>query len=352
MIVFILLILSCCLLSVLNVLFGTVNKGTGVTNNSAYVIIVSILLIAIAGLRDPSVGIDTLTYLNHFYEINSYELSEVLYGIDREQGYILFVHFIGQVFGEFQVFLFSVAIIYIFVVSYYIYNFSRIPVLSYVLFIGFGFYTFGMSAIRQTIAISLIMIAYRYAMQKRLLMFLLFEGVASMFHITALIFLPSFWFNRLEFNKKSLAWVIVIAVIVAMTKEDIISILNSFATIAYTESETGGKLMYIFMLFNILLGILYRKRFIAKNTNNKFFLYMMIAAAIIMPLTQFHPAMMRLYYYYFIFLIIYIPNLLNAIDNHTIRYFGIIGYMAISIFYFFADIIYTSELEKYSFFWK
>lgn len=301
-------------------------------------------------LRNISVGIDTIGYYNSFNNIKLVSLSQAL-DVEIEHGYILIQYLIGRVFGEFQFLLVTVALLFITVVSYLVYKHSNNPMLSYTFFIIYGFYTFAMSGTRQTMAIALIMIAFHFVINKNLIKFLFFLLLATTFHITAIIFLPAYWFSKFKFNKKTILTFILLAVIIILQKNIIIDFLVSNARIEYTLQETGGEKLYFFIVFTVLLGIVYRKKLEEKSKNNKYFFYMMMASMLILPITQFHPVLFRLLNYYFIFMIIYIPNLLYAIDNKVLRVTGIFGYV-ITGFIFFRQTITVSRLEDYLFFWQ
>jgi hypothetical protein len=224
--------------------------------------------------------------------------------------------------------------------------------MSYILFIGFGFYTFGMSAIRQTIAMAIVIIAFEYMKEKKLKNFLISTILASTFHVTALIFLPCYWFVKFKLNKKILLLFIVVAIVLFGLQDKIRGILNIYARLEYGVEITGGFGMYFFIVFSVILGIVYRIPFIKENDYNKYFFFMMVASTIILPITQFNPAVMRLYFYNFIFMIIYIPNILSVIHNRIIQLIGISAYTLTSIIWFFYEIIRVSELENYRFFWQ
>lgn len=326
-------------------------NGKSLELENIYIFFISSLLIAVLGLRDLSVGIDTTNYYNIFNNIKLMNFSQAI-DVEVEHGYRLFQFFVGRVFGDFQFLLIIVALLFVGVVSYYITKYSQNPLLSYVFFIVFGFYSFAMSTTRQAIAIAIVMLAFRYVIQKNKYKYLLFIFIASLFHVTALIFLPSYWFNKLKFNKKNILLSICIALIVIGFKEEMIILLNNYAKNEYNQMETGGKNLYLFMIVSISIGVVYRKALIAQCPNNKYFFYMMLAATVIMPVTQFHPAIMRLYYYFFIFMIIYVPNLLEAIDNKAIKYIGTICYVTVGIIIFFSESIYNMRLENYMFFWQ
>lgn len=321
------------------------------TNNRSYIYIVSFALISLLGLRGVSVGIDTVTYNNIYNSTKYLSLSQTL-DQNIEYGYSFFEYVVNVFFGDFQFLLIIVAFLFIGVVSYHIYKYSKNPMLSYALFIVYGFYSFAMSATRQTIAIALVMIAYEYMKKKKLLKFIICVFLASSFHISALIFLPVYWFNKFELNKKAIFILFLLGLLLLGFKDEFQTLLNSYARIEYSAIETGGNGMYIFMLISVLLGIIYRKPFAARNENNKYLLYMMVSALLIMPITQFHPAVMRLYFYFFIFLIIYIPNILSSINDRLIRNVGVGLYFITGVIWFFTSIIHIEKLESYMFFWQ
>lgn len=321
-------------------------------NNWIYIYIVSFMLIAVAGLRDVSVGIDTFQYENTYDKIKLLSFSELFEADQVEHGYMLLQYTIEQLFGDFQFLLIFVAILYVGTVSRLIYKYSCSPLMSYILFIGFGFYTFGMSTIRQTIAMAIILIAFEYMKEKNLKKFLISTILASTFHVTALIFLPCYWFVKFKLNKKILLLIIVVAIVLCGLQDKIRGILNIYARLEYSTVQTGGFGMYFFIVFTVILGIVYRIPFIKENDYNKYFFFMMIASAIILPVTQFNPVVMRLYFYNFIFMIIYIPNILSVIHNRIIRFIGISAYNLTAIIWFFYEVIRASELENYRFFWQ
>lgn len=328
-----------------------VHGETIIFNNKKYIFIVSSILIVLLGLRGLSVGIDTINYNNIFNNIKLLSLPQ-LFELKEEYGYSLLQFLVSKVFGNFQYLLIIVAAFYIGVVSYHIYKYSENPLLSYLLFVVYGFYSFAMSATRQTIAITLVMVAYEFIKEKKLFKFLVVVLLASSFHITALIFLPSYWFNKFNLNRKTILLFVLIGLIVIAIKGELRMLINNFARIEYAAIETGGDRMYIFMLISTCIGIVFRKPFMAKHDNNKYLFYMMLASTIIMPVTQFHPAIMRLYYYYFIFMIIFIPNILRAIKDKGIRVIGTLSYFIIGAILFFSSVIYINQLENYQFFWQ
>lgn len=332
--------------------YSTINGLVVKRNNKSYILIVSLLLILLLGLRDLTVGIDTINYYAIFTRIQNIEFSQLFNGVSYEYGYRLLQYVIGIIFKEYQLLLIVVAIIYIAAVSCHIYKYSEKPMISYILFILYGFYTFAFSTTRQTLAIAFILIAYEFMTRKKLFKFLIFVLIAASFHITALIFIPSYWIIKFKLNKYTLTFITLITALMFYFRTGIVLFLNSIARNEYTFTETGGNLLFLFMVISVIIGFIYRKQFLSARENNKLLFYMMCMSVIIMPITKFHPAMMRLMYYFFIFMIIYIPNLIVVIRDPIIRFIGYAGYIFIGFFYFYMNVIPSARLEDYLFFWQ
>lgn len=332
---------------------GYMDNGLKVKMNSKlYTIIIAAMLTVILGLRGLTVGIDTVNYYNSFMRYQNMSLSNALEGVFYEYGYRLFQYFVGIIFQEYQFLLIIVAIFYISVLSFHIHKHSKNPTFSYVLFILYGFYTFAFSTTRQTIAIAFIMIAYEFISRKQLHKFIIFNLLAASFHVTSLVFIPSYWITKFKINKFTIFFLTMTVGLSIYFSNYIIRFLNTLARNELSFVETDGNLMFLFMIISTLIGIVYKRQFLAGNPNNRFLFYMMCLSVVIMPITRYHPAMMRLFYYFFIFMITYVPNLLSSIKDPMIRNVGYIGYFITGVIFFFTNVIPNARLENYLFFWQ
>jgi len=326
-------------------------KLNSVTKKKIFIIFAFLLLILVSGLRHISIGIDTMNYFNSFMFFEQKSLQEIITNSELEKGYLLLQYFIYNIFGNFQFLLIFVAIFQMVVVAKLILKHSVNPLLSTILFIVFGFYTFGFSAIRQTLAISFVVISLSFIERRKFYSFIVTILIAASFHISALIFIPSYFIAKMKIERKNLVLLVFSAVIVFLSRNYIIQLLNQYARIPYASTETGGYLMYLFLVISVILGVIFRKQLIEKNPNNSYFMQMMIMTTILMPITMFHPAVMRLFQYFFIFMIIYIPNLLHSIKDHLLRYIAIFSYILTGLILFFGTTIEVNLLQEYLFFW-
>ena len=320
--------------------------------DSTYFYIIGTVLILISGLRKYTIGIDTYAYKVRFEQIKSLDFRNFLNNIELEYGYNFLEFLLSRITDNFQLLLIIIAIIYVTSVSRIIKKYSANPPISFILFLTLGFYTFGMSSIRQTIAISITLLSFDYIVEKKLFKFISFVLIASFFHTSALIFLPSYWFSKFRVNKKSVATFVVVALVTFLLKDNLRELMMVLFPRNYEVVETGGELFYIFMLLSLMVGFLFKKSLVNSSYFNKYFYFMIVAAIIIFPIAKFNPAILRLYYYYSIYLILYIPNILFAIKDKVIRLIGIYSYIGVSVFIFFSSIIPSSQLGKYLFFWQ
>jgi hypothetical protein len=315
-----------------------------------YCPVIALILVLISGLRSVNIGIDTGQYYDKFVSYDSTDLASSFADNFTEPGYIVLNYIIYQLFGnQFQVLLLLVALVYVSSVSYVIYRYSEYPWFSYLLFIGFGYFTFGMSGMRQAIAMSFTLLSFVYIQKKNIYKYLLFIGIASSFHISSLIFLPSYFYNKISINKKTLLISALIIILIAIFVDILFGFLNIGARIAYEQTETGGKLMYLFNLLTVLIG-LYLK---PKEGNNDIYIFMLISAIAMWPIATMNPTMFRLTFYHSIFMIILIPNILKQIEYISFRFIYSISYALVAGYFMLFKVL-TSDMQllPYMFFWE
>ena len=323
-----------------------------VSTKDIYCYIISILMFIMIGCRSIQIGIDTSHY-KEIYDNYSYMAFIEIFELENvEIGYSVLNIIIAKVFGNFQWLLLVSAAIYIIPVTILIKKYSQKPWLSYLLFICFGFFTFAMSTIRQSIAMGIIMLAFIFIEKRKVLWYILCILLASTFHISALIFLPAYWITKVKINQTTTVLFIISAFILFLAKDYIFSILNQLARISYDTVDTGGNNQYIFILMTIILCYIY-KTFREKKEINQLLQYMLMITAAIYPITQFNPSVMRLYLYYYIFMILLIPNFLSSIRETEIRFLGYVGYILIAFLFLFDQVLIDRmQIMPYYFFWQ
>ena len=114
--------------------------------------------------------------------------------------------------GDFQILLLLIAIIIEIIVAILIYRYSPIPWLSFAMWNCLGFYVFGFSAVKQSLAMAILMLSYICIIEKKPKMFVVWTLLATAIHLPALAFLPAYPISKLKLNFKTIAGYIVSAV--------------------------------------------------------------------------------------------------------------------------------------------
>jgi hypothetical protein len=322
-----------------------------------YIYLFSFILICIIGLRSVKIGLDTPQYYFLFDGVykagNFFKYIQGLGPLHAEWGYILYEWVLSRLCqGNYYLFLFITGIITMSPVMWIIYKYSKIPWLSIVLFILFGYFTFYMTGLRQAIALGFCIIAFHYSYRNKLLPYLLWIFIGFLFHQTALIFLPVYWVKRIKLNKFIIFLTAILIGFSFAVRSVFYNLFMLISRIDYTEHEdAGGIRMYLTMLLFVIMGFIWIKK-IKEDELSKSLFYMMIICVVLWPiLSTGSPAVYRLYYYYHIFIILYSANLAKSIKNAYYRNGVIIIFVLIGFAYFTTQII-SKPLNVYPYYFS
>lgn len=224
--------------------------------------------------------------------------------------------------GEFQYALIVIAIISEVAVAYLIFKYSNMPWLSYLLWNCVGFYIFGFYAIKQILAMAVLVPAFIGVVESNPKKWLIWTLVAGAFHEPALVFLLAYPICTRKISAFMIILFLISTVLIYRFRDEIVDFIASFYYEDRTEINTddaglGGR--FIMMAFILLIGIL------VKGFNDELFskLFSLIVVATILQIfSSFGHIFSRLADYYFQFVIIYVPILLGNVkgwDSADIR---------------------------------
>jgi len=151
-----------------------------------YFVLVIFLPVFVSTIR-YNVGTDYVSYRSHYYHWSKFSFLDVLKLSNEPLSYIL--HPLARyLFGhEWGYFLLSSTIIMTFVTITVFYYKNEISVPLAIFIYYMLFWSFSLNGIRQMMAISIILYAYRYIFERKPLKYILFVSIASGFHTSALI---------------------------------------------------------------------------------------------------------------------------------------------------------------------
>lgn len=171
-----------------------------ISGDKMYVVVIGIVLTLFMGLRATTVGCDVVQYINRYNSANE------LYNLGTsysEWGYNYLSYFFHNILNwDFQAFLFIISLMCIASISVCIYKYSDNALLSIITYLTIGNFTINMSGLRQTIAISLTIIAIFMAERRKPVKFYFLVLLATIIHNSSIVFLPVYFLWGRRINRK------------------------------------------------------------------------------------------------------------------------------------------------------
>ena len=230
-----------------------------------------------------------------------------VYNKGRNFGFYFLQKLVADLTGDdFQMLLIFIAVVTHLILGYMIYRYSTAPWLSFLVWNCMALYVFGFSAIKQALAMSVVMLSFIGIVKRRLGVYLVWMAIAGMIHAPSLIFLPAYWMVKMKVNGKTLLLYVALGVLLYVFKEQFVQFISSFY---YDEDEVfvfSGEIgnRFIMLLGFTMFGVMFRG--FAKREYEKLF-HLMMVATILQMLAGFDNIFTRMSDYYFQFSVLYIP---------------------------------------------
>ena len=314
-----------------------------------FISIATLQLILLLSLRHSTIGIDVPGYVSFF------KRSILSSTIDHrfELGYKALNNIIGILTNNEQIFLTIVAILSIAPVGRFIYKYSKMPFLSFTIYIAFNYYAFTFSGLRQAISYAIIFISYDYIKDRKLMKFLICVLCASLFHKSALIFLPAYYIYRIRINKIVISSLIVVDLAVYIFRRPIFAFLINNFYQSFSIVETSSYTWMAFCALIVLLGsFVYKSMINISDDNSGLYMFLLIGISL-MIFASVGNNIMRIADYYFMFVIIFIPEALIALKDKklalVVAYLIVVGLMVIYLWFLNGS---PFGIVPYKFFWQ
>jgi hypothetical protein len=259
-------------------------------DNKKIVLIGGSLLAILAGLRYYS-GYDFVSYYYFFYDLTG--LPDVFNGsIDAEPGYLLLNYLFLKLGLNYYAFILFFAFLSMGLLVNYLYK--NVPYPSLILFYYFSrfFLARDMGQIRGSIASIILLYSVKYMKQKQLFRFLLVVGIASLFHITALIFIVGYVYENYLYDGSRLQVMVLFClavtagIVVQIPQLYLWAVPDRYAPYFTNPAYTGGQwllnpvlLMQLLIFFGTLLFTNVRKDEKYRTYHNLYFLASLILIA-------------------------------------------------------------------------
>ena len=200
--------------------------------NLKYVIIACLLMYAIYGLRNTYViGNDTRTsYLANFRKMETMNWDEI---ISYTEGRNALFYFMTKAFAvyistDYQLYISVIAAFVTICFGRMIYKYSPNPLQSILYHFGLLYFTFHFSALKQSIAMAFLMLAFDAIIEKKPIKFIVIVLLAGQIHFPAMIFLPAYWIAKIKPGRAYLLLLVGLLVLTYVFRNQIINFLLTY----------------------------------------------------------------------------------------------------------------------------
>jgi len=228
-------------------------------NSRIFIIIAFLLLFAVMGLRDVyAFGSDARgSYPLIFRRIGATGWTKI-YRAGGNNFNIAFsylmklVHVLTE--GNYQAFITIISLFVTFSYMRFIKKYSPSPIQSVLCFLGLLYYTMLFDALKQAVAMAILLFAFDAIVEKRPIKFIVIVMIATAFHFPALIFLPAYWIGRMKVGRRYIALLAVILLLTYVFRDQLLNLMLD----AYGNEDIEATMEGIRFLRNkaiIMIGI-------------------------------------------------------------------------------------------------
>lgn len=291
--------------------------------NKRYVIVACLLLFAVYGLRDCfSIGNDSSSsYLHRFQDIPGISWAEITaYSYNENMAFHLLMKAVSELtHGDYQVFISLIAVFVTLAFGRMIYRYSPNPLASILYHFGLLFYLFHFNALKQSIAMAFLMLAFDQIINRKPVRFVLIVLIASQFHFPALVFLPAYWIAKMRIGRNFLLLLGTMLVFTYFFRSQLLSwMLSLYKDEEAFVSMEGIQFLrtkVLIMIVIVIAAILFRRPR-AEDRIYTILLEFMGLAIVAQTFCGYNNIFERLADYYFQFSVLFLPM---VFDKHADR---------------------------------
>lgn len=325
-----------------------------------FLVVSSIILALFTGLRDRYTGADTLGYGTTFLTLRKYGdfwKAVEMRAKNGEYGYGFWNRFWGGITGNVNVYFTITAAVFALCLAIYIYKNSQNPFFSIILYVCTELFGFQLTAVRQSMAMAILLVSIEFIKKKKLMWFLITVYIASLFHNSALAFALAYPIAYLKMNFKTFSLYSMGFVFFVIYGDRIGRLLTmnnenySVYTLGTDVSSNMGGWAVIGMLFlTIILCYIFKNKLITQSKYNTIFFNLAVTSLIIYILRYVTRIFERMSFYYQFAFIILLPNVIEAIPDDKTRKTVYTCAIALACALFFYR--YQIKPSYYGFLWK
>lgn len=191
-------------------------------NSRLFIIIAFLLLFAVMGLRDVNAFGSDASGTNGSYPIIYQRAGTTEWGElsgKSDSNYNMGFQYLAKLIyeltnGNYQAFVTIISLFVVFSYVRFIKRYSPSPIQSVLCLFGLLYYTLLFDALKQAVAMAILLFAFDAIIEKKPIRFILLVVLASVFHFPALVFLPAYWIGRMKVGR---GYILLLAVLLLVT---------------------------------------------------------------------------------------------------------------------------------------
>lgn len=346
------------ILIALSLSFSTKTLNVNRTKRIFSVTFFFLLLYLLFVLRDINIGRDLPGYSDTYDDARYYNWFDSSWTY-MEAGYVFLMKLCSSFGLSFKWFMSICYILVVIPLGKYVCKYSKDISLSLIIYLCFQFFVFNMSGLRQSMAMSLCLMALMVGQQKGIVSFikyLLLVLCATLIHRSALVFVPAYFLMRVTINFKLGLLYLFLGIIASSVKMTLLQFLqdNEVTRYEFNEALTNGA-SFIMLLLILIVSMFLSKSSNFKNdtgnlqTSDTIKLTLgnyanLLAISLLLLVTFSGTILMRSASYYNIVLIILVPELLNRF-NSSVKPIAKIAFMTLMIGIFYFTVLVPNQFD-------
>lgn len=277
------------------------------------------------GCRHPSMGHDlgygtSAGYLQSFKQISRLSWKQVLNlksFLNYERGYIIYNKILGMLSDNVQILLFATALISFTLISRALYKLSdnRNIFMAIIIYTALPCFLIQFSGLRQTIAIAICAISIQFIESRKIVPFVLLVFLSSLFHTSALCFLPAYFVYVIPVNRKWRFGTFAILGLVFLLRVPLFQALVRLIGRSDSPDYNGAiNLFLVFTLVYLFCSLLETENKRMNGQMNLFYL-----ACVCQAFSSVYSSALRMGYYYMLPLPFLLPMAVDNISEYKQR---------------------------------
>jgi hypothetical protein len=266
------------------------------------------------------IGFDYQIYIDIFEKTDEQNLAAIFSNVVNggiEPGFYLLNRFLS-LFVTSSVAMYGVySFLMLAPVAYFIYRYCADVWLSTWLYVTVTFFYTTMDFVRQGMAVSIILMGYKFLREKKAIPFLLLVLLAATFHKTALIMIPVYFLCHLKLNWKLGLFYAGITLTLYLTSNFIIDVVTDYILTPYKDSQwvTEGYPITFLFIPVVLFGACLALRFYweKRDPDANMLLSLLLFSLLVWVFITRHFILERFSMYMYIYAIAALPAALSAL---------------------------------------